>query len=333
VAIFTGKNNKLSLHQSILKAVVCRCERRADVVLCHQTHTQGAGERADERATKDEVTRKKLHHAVVLTAGTCALSLFTQSVRAQRVLGLDISTYQGDITQATFNDIHNLENRQFIIIRSSRGGNHRRRPSPGRISLRQQHAAHVVRALRRSVLRPEHHPRHRRRDACRVVSLRTPMTFRGTPGTDEANHFMQMAGAWMRPGYMLPVYDLEGPALPTSDQQAQYAIDFLQPHQCGHGHQAVHVHQWRLLDDHGRRLAGRWRNQLVAAYPNLWDARLRLSGSQYNSPAVQTAHPKDTASSFTARGTTAASPIPVLLAIRQPRSPAKLPERWRELGF
>ena len=26
-------------------------------------------------------------------------------------------------------------------------------------------------------------------------------------GTDEADHFIESAGAWMRPGYLLPVFD------------------------------------------------------------------------------------------------------------------------------
>ena len=46
-------------------------------------------------------------------------------------------------------------------------------------------------------------------------------------GTDEADHFMQMAGAYMRPGYMLPMYDLEaGQAERTQQELAQFSLDF-----------------------------------------------------------------------------------------------------------
>ena len=46
-------------------------------------------------------------------------------------------------------------------------------------------------------------------------------------GTDEADHFMQMAGVYMRPGYMLPMYDLEaGQAERTQQELAQFSLDF-----------------------------------------------------------------------------------------------------------
>src|SRR5689334_23252620 len=44
------------------------------------------------------------------------------SAQNQRLLGLDVSYYQGDISQGTWNNIRNTDNRQFVIIRSSRGG-------------------------------------------------------------------------------------------------------------------------------------------------------------------------------------------------------------------
>ena len=46
-------------------------------------------------------------------------------------------------------------------------------------------------------------------------------------GTDEADHFIQMAGAWMRPGYLLPVFDLEAGRLNERPiRLTQFAIDF-----------------------------------------------------------------------------------------------------------
>jgi autotransporter-associated beta strand protein len=46
-------------------------------------------------------------------------------------------------------------------------------------------------------------------------------------GADEADHFIQMAGAWMRPGYLLPVHDFEaGDGIRTDTEMAQFCIDF-----------------------------------------------------------------------------------------------------------
>src|SRR3954465_2300767 len=46
----------------------------------------------------------------------------TEPAHAQRLLGLDISAWQGNISQTTWNNIRLVENRQFVFIRSSRGG-------------------------------------------------------------------------------------------------------------------------------------------------------------------------------------------------------------------
>jgi autotransporter-associated beta strand protein len=46
----------------------------------------------------------------------------------------------------------------------------------------------------------------------------------GNTGTDEADHFIEYAGAYMRPGYMMPVYDWEEDAS-TVDNSSQFAID------------------------------------------------------------------------------------------------------------
>src|SRR5215218_4880049 len=39
-----------------------------------------------------------------------------------RLLGLDVSAHQGNISQTTWNNIRTVENRQFVFVRSSRGG-------------------------------------------------------------------------------------------------------------------------------------------------------------------------------------------------------------------
>ena len=56
-------------------------------------------------------------HVALLLATTC-----TASAQVTRLLGLDISAWQGNISQTTWNNVRTNENRHFIILRSSRGG-------------------------------------------------------------------------------------------------------------------------------------------------------------------------------------------------------------------
>src|SRR6184192_4520570 len=63
------------------------------------------------------------HLRLYLTLAAVWIALVSaRNSLAQRVLGLDVSTYQGDISQTTWNNIRNVENRQFVFIRASRGG-------------------------------------------------------------------------------------------------------------------------------------------------------------------------------------------------------------------
>ena len=70
-----------------------------------------------------------LRRATLVLAGSCLCSVRTLGaicitpVSAQtRSLGLDISAWQGNMSQTTWNNIHNVEGRDFAFIRSSRGG-------------------------------------------------------------------------------------------------------------------------------------------------------------------------------------------------------------------
>ena len=49
----------------------------------------------------------------------------------------------------------------------------------------------------------------------------------GNTGADEADHFIQMAGPWMRPGYLPPVLDLEsGQSQRTAAELTTFCNDF-----------------------------------------------------------------------------------------------------------
>src|SRR5687768_14423429 len=60
--------------------------------------------------------------AASLVVSSLAAGQATPPSTGDRVLGLDVSTFQGSISQATWNNIRNVENRQFVLIRSSGGG-------------------------------------------------------------------------------------------------------------------------------------------------------------------------------------------------------------------
>ena len=70
------------------------------------------------------VTGRHARRAVLLSAAAAALGM-PAVVAAQsagnRLLGLDVSAWQGNISQTTWNNIRNVENRQFVFVRASRG--------------------------------------------------------------------------------------------------------------------------------------------------------------------------------------------------------------------
>jgi GH25 family lysozyme M1 (1,4-beta-N-acetylmuramidase) len=55
-----------------------------------------------------------------------ALLAWTATASAQssgnRVLGIDVSAWQGNISQTTWNNLRSIENRQFSFMRATRGG-------------------------------------------------------------------------------------------------------------------------------------------------------------------------------------------------------------------
>lgn len=161
---------------------------------------------------------------LLLAAAGLAIFAVTSPARAQRVLGLDVSYWQGEITQSGWNTVFSTGNRKFVFIRSSRGGTtglDQPQGTPGggstaTLSHRYDDSRFVqnmVRANNAGLFTAPYH--FARPDVA------------GNTGTDEANHFIEMAGAWMRPGYLPPMFDLEaGQAQTTPEQLAQFSVDF-----------------------------------------------------------------------------------------------------------
>jgi autotransporter-associated beta strand protein len=211
----------------------------------------------------------------------------------QRVLGLDISAWQGNISQTTWNNFLNAENREFAFIRSSRGGTtgYYNQSDPnnenGQNTLSQRYddpyfVQNITRATNAGILAGSYH-------------FSRPNILSNT-GTDEADHFMQMAGAWMRPGYLLPVHDLEaGDGVRSDNAMAQFTLDFsnriydvmgIRPAIYVNGNYANYV-----LGGASSSL----RAQIVQTHPDLWIARWPNQNNP-NAIDVQGANPDDSLS-------------------------------------
>ncbi len=138
------------------------------------------------------------------------------SAQALRVLGLDLSDWQGSLSQTTWNNFCTNDGRVFVFNRASRGGTtgtYDENAKTGTLSQRYDDLAYIQymnQATAAGVFAGSYH------------FLRPDVS--GNTGTDEANHFIQMAGPWMRPGYLLPINDLEAGS--GSDVVAQFCIDF-----------------------------------------------------------------------------------------------------------
>ena len=132
----------------------------------------------------------------------------------------------------------------------------------------------------------------------------------GNTGTDEANHFIQAAGAWMRPGYLMPVFDLEAGSGNGGESLAQFSVDFSNRLYAAMGiRPAIYINgnYSSILQGASASL----RNQLAQpvanqpsvvgpAYPMLWNARYGMGNVSQTDPAydinqipIQTGSPQN----------------------------------------
>ncbi len=234
-----------------------------------------------------------------LLAWGALLGMGGVAMAQQRVLGLDVSAWQGNMSQTTWNNLHSVNDRDFVFIRSSRGGTtgYYNQSDPnnnnGQNTLSQRYddpyfVQNITRATNAGMFAGPYH--FSRPDI--VASTQNSGGISNT-GTDEADHFIEMAGAWMRPGYLLPVHDLEaGDGVRTDNQMAQFTIDFsdrifevmgIRPAIYTNGNYANYV-----LGGASASL----RNQVVATNPTLWSARWPNQDDPDSIP-IQTGHPKD----------------------------------------
>jgi autotransporter-associated beta strand protein len=234
----------------------------------------------------------------MLCIGVAIGCLASQANAQQRVLGIDVSAWQGDISQTTWNNLHNVDDQDFVFIRSSRGGTtgfyNQSDPNNNnnQNTLSQRYddpyfAQNITRATDAGLLAGPYH--FARPDV--IASTQNSGGIANT-GADEADHFLQMAGAWMRPGYLLPVFDLEaGQAQRTSNGLAQFSIDFSDRIYEVTGVRPAIYTNGNYAND--LQLASpSLRNAVVDAFPVLWAARWPNQSNPGAIP-VQAAHPKD----------------------------------------
>ncbi|HEX7858731.1 MAG TPA: GH25 family lysozyme [Verrucomicrobiae bacterium] len=240
---------------------------------------------------------------------------FHSQSHAQRLLGLDISAWQGNISQTTWNNLRTVENRQFVFIRSSRGGTtgfyNQNDPNntAGNNTLSQRYddpyfIQNINRATAAGIYAGPYH-------------FSRPDVIESTPnsggirnsGANEADHFIQMAGPFMRPGYLVPIHDLEaGDGIRTDNEMAQFAVDFsnrifermgIRPGIYINGNYTANILQpaSQSLRDQLARPAANSPSVYAPAYPILWVARWP-NQTNPNSIDVQNTNPKDTYAGF-----------------------------------
>ncbi len=255
----------------------------------------------------------------LLTIGVAtsfALTYTATSAKAQRVLGVDVSYWNrgsssgssDGISQAAWNTAFNTADqngntRVFAQIRSSRGGTTGVNPgsgtpgnpsTPGTLSERYDdpdYARNITRAANAGFIAGPYH------------FVRPELA--GNTGADEANHFIEAAGAWMRPGYMMPMYDLESGQSLGGNALAQFSIDFsnrlyevmgIRPSMYINGSYSSTLQGASLsLREQLAKPSSNTPSMVGPAYPMLWDARYSdnaNSAANYAIP-VQTGSPED----------------------------------------
>jgi autotransporter-associated beta strand protein len=237
--------------------------------------------------------------SIALAAGMLLCATAAEVLAQTRALGLDISAWQGNISQTTWNNFRNVENRQFVFLRSSRGGttgyynqnNSDNDPPTNTLSQRYDDpyfVQNITRATNAGMFAGSYH--FSRPD---IIASTLNAGGIANSGADEADHFLQMAGAWMRPGYLLPVHDLEaGDGIRTDNEMAQFTLDFSNRiYEVMGIRPAVYINGNYAQNIIGGASAA-LRNQVVSTHPTLWSARWP-NQSNPNSIDVQNGEPKD----------------------------------------
>jgi len=175
--------------------------------------------------------RRKLR-ALARLLGAVPAIVLVSTCAAANLQGLDLSSWQGNISQTTWNNIKNVQGKQFGFVRASRGATFGPIVPPGTNDGNpynrfddQYFVNNITRGTAAGLLMGSYH--FNRADIA------------GNTGADEANHYMetgfeqpaghspQYAGNFMRPGYLLPVFDLEAGQDLSQAALTTWANDFI----------------------------------------------------------------------------------------------------------
>ena len=234
-------------------------------------------------------------------------ALVPLAAQPARVLGVDISywncgTSSGGISQANWNTAYTTGQRVFVQIRATRGGTTglgQTSGTPGNptqetLSRRYDDSRflqNITRATTAGMIAGPYH--FARPDVA------------GNTGTDEADHHIEMAGIFMRPGYMMPMYDMEAISGTDYNGLRQFALDFsdriyavMQIRPC------VYINgQYSGYLDSGATTAQKdafakpptlTPSVVGPAFPMLWNARYSDNTATWTNIPVQTGEPKTT---------------------------------------
>src|SRR4051812_24498990 len=171
-------------------------------------------------------------YALIILLTVCMAFATACMCIAANIQGLDLSSYQGNVSQSTWNNIKNVQGKQFGFVRASRGATFGPVVPPGTNDGApynrfddEQFVNNITRGTAAGLLMGSYH--FNRADIA------------GNTGVDEANHYMetgtgqpaglspQYAGNFMRPGYLLPVLDLEAGSGLSASALTTWANDFV----------------------------------------------------------------------------------------------------------
>ncbi len=181
---------------------------------------------------------------IAIAAVSVALLGVGTPAMAQRVLGIDVSAWQGNLTGTTWTTFKtatssNGAGRDFVMIRCSRGGttgeDHRQGGYASTNNMFYDYSQryndpyfvqNISLATAAGMFAGPYH--FDRADILASTLNSDGVTTAGVDnnGTDEADHFIQMAGPWMRPGYLLPELDMEAGENRSVADLSTFCTDF-----------------------------------------------------------------------------------------------------------
>ncbi len=214
--------------------------------------------------------------AVAGAAAVAACAAMSPSVaNAQRLKGVDISDWQGNLSQTTWNNVK-AQGRDFVFLRSDRGGtsgyydetnanNSARKNTLGQRYDDLYFEQNATRAVAAGIyIGPYHFGR-----ADIFNSGLFNVSDSANTGADEARHMLQASGAWMKPGFIRPVFDLEAGDTLSTAGLSTFCVDFANTILAAKGVSPIcYVNQNYALNEVNSTVPAAMPTNWVARWPN-----------------------------------------------------------------